>query len=552
MDEISMVDCLDFYKICAKMCVALRNDGTPFGGINMIVAGDFAQLPPTTGTPLYSHTVARVIHRTASHENQMRSIGKALWHQFTTVVILRQNMRQKTQTPEDAKLRTALENLRYKSCTGEDIELLQSRVAGTGQGRPKLNDSRFKYVSIITRWNAARDKINMEASKKFAIEHGQELVDFYSVDRLGGKSDDSVPKKQRKRMVNPLRKRNIVSDELQDLLWSLDPQMTEHHAGKLSLCIGMPVMIKQNEATECCVTNGAEAEVVGWTSKPINEEKNMLDTLFVRLTSAPRPIKLPGLPENVVPLPCREQVIKCRLPDKKLLTITRTQVAVLPNFAMTDFASQGRTRPFNVCDIQNSKSHQSIYTCLSRGSTVEGTVIAQPFDPSKVVGGISGSLRQEFRELELLNQITKMRWNETISSKVTGITRNELIHAFRQWRGESFVPPNIHSALSWGEFDPFPIENPQEDAGWELLASAKDGMKPMKNPPPDEFPNKNNNGLSTGYVVAQGTQTLKFVGTYTPKPIVKCKVDDQNEKTQGPRGQGAGDRLLACPFKGML
>ena len=102
-------------------------------------------------------------------------------------------------------MRTALENLRYKSCTGEDIELLQSRVAGTGQGRPKLNDPRFKYVSIITRWNAARDKINMEASKKFAIEHGQELVDFYSVDRLGGKSDDSVPKKQRKRMVDPLR-----------------------------------------------------------------------------------------------------------------------------------------------------------------------------------------------------------------------------------------------------------------------------------------------------------------------------------------------------------
>ena len=169
---------------------------------------------------------------------------------------------------------------------------------------------------------------------------------------------------------------------------------------------------------------------------------------------------------------------------------------------MTDFASQGCTRPFNVCNIQNSKSYQSIYTCLSRGSPVEGTVIAQPFDPSKVVGEISGSLRQEFRELELLNQITKMRWNETISSKVTGITRNELIHAFRQWRGESFVPPNIHSALSWGEFDPFPIENPQEDAGWELVASAKDGMKPMKNPPPDEFPNKNNNGLSTGYVVA--------------------------------------------------
>jgi len=33
----------------------------------------------------------------------------------------------------------------------------------------------------------------------------------------------------------------------------------------LTLCKGMPVMIKRNEATECCVTNGAEAIVVGGT-----------------------------------------------------------------------------------------------------------------------------------------------------------------------------------------------------------------------------------------------------------------------------------------------
>ena len=30
---------------------------TPFGGLNMIFAGDFAQLKPVFGYPLYSHTV---------------------------------------------------------------------------------------------------------------------------------------------------------------------------------------------------------------------------------------------------------------------------------------------------------------------------------------------------------------------------------------------------------------------------------------------------------------------------------------------------------------
>jgi len=39
-------------------------------------------------------------------------------------------MRQKTQTVEDAKLRTALENMRYAACTPEDIKFLKSRIAG--------------------------------------------------------------------------------------------------------------------------------------------------------------------------------------------------------------------------------------------------------------------------------------------------------------------------------------------------------------------------------------------------------------------------------------
>ena len=51
-------------------------------------------------------------------------IGRALWHQVTTVVILQKNMRQNTQSVEDAKLRTALENMRYGACTADDIKLV--------------------------------------------------------------------------------------------------------------------------------------------------------------------------------------------------------------------------------------------------------------------------------------------------------------------------------------------------------------------------------------------------------------------------------------------
>ena len=129
------------------------------------------------------------------------------------------------------------------------------------------------------------------------------MVSFYSIDKLGTESDDSnLTKRQRSKRVNRRRTTNIVNPELQETLWQLSHHLTEHHPGRLDLCIGMPVMIKVNEARECGVTNGAEGEIVGWTSRPISENQFALDTLFVKLTAAPMPIKLPGLPQNVIPL----------------------------------------------------------------------------------------------------------------------------------------------------------------------------------------------------------------------------------------------------------
>lgn len=54
----------------------------------------------------------------------------ALWHQITTVVILQENMRQITHSEDDEKLQNALENMRYKACTPEDIKSLCTRIAG--------------------------------------------------------------------------------------------------------------------------------------------------------------------------------------------------------------------------------------------------------------------------------------------------------------------------------------------------------------------------------------------------------------------------------------
>src|SRR5882762_7877117 len=57
---------------------------------------------------------------------------------------------------------------------------------------------------------------------------------------------------------------NEISSTLQKVIWDLPPSATNHFPGKLSLCIGMPVIIRNNDATELCITKGQEGHVVGW------------------------------------------------------------------------------------------------------------------------------------------------------------------------------------------------------------------------------------------------------------------------------------------------
>jgi len=279
----------------------------------------------------------------------------------------------------------------------------------------------------------------------------------------------------------------------------------------------MPVMIKRNEATECCVTNGAEAIVVGWNSHVITSNKQVLDTLFVKLKNPPTDIQLDDLPLNVVPISRQTISIKCELPNDNILTVSRDQVPVIPNFAMTDFASQGRTRINNVVDLHNCCNHQSVYTCLSRSASIDGTVLVQGFDASKVQGGLSGYLRQEFRELELLDDVTKLRYEEKLPIDITGSTRTSIIRKFQEWKGINYVPKNVHHSIKWSDKAPMAEIEIVHSTPWTMILPEKkekskrstllsdhqvnDAVLPKRNP--------------TLYVSAHGTNSLQTTSNDT-------------------------------------
>jgi hypothetical protein len=354
------------YRISVRLSKILNTADLPFGGMNMLFAGDFAQLPPAIGqehTALYSRTVG---NRSNNVKDQEAAIGKALWQQVTTIVILRQNMRQRSQTKDDAALRQALTNMRYKSCTPDDIAFLRSRISSPLPGRVAITQNNFRNVSIITALNVHKDEINCLGSARYAKETSQNLVDFFSEDSVGS----GIEEKSNKQRARKSKKQSplALTDQLQQVLWNQPPSANDKCIpGKLSLCIGMPVIIRCNSATELCITRGQEAVVHSWQTCIGKKGQVMLDTLFVELQNPPKKVQFDGLPLNVVPLTRSSVHVKVSLPNDEYLSITRSQIEVLPNFAMTDYSSQGKTRRYNPVDLNNCSSVATVQS-LNRGS----------------------------------------------------------------------------------------------------------------------------------------------------------------------------------------
>ena len=519
IDEISMVDCLALYNISAQMNLAMRIDDVAFAGKSMIFAGDFGQLPPlhTSGPALYNPMVSSVIHTTNSVSTQKKSIGKALWHQFTVVVLLKQNMRQTSE--EDQKFRKLLVNLRMNSCDVEDLELMHSRVPHPDHPDIDMDHPDVRHSNMITCWNTNRDLLNEIGVLKFAKAHDRQLYTFYAYDTF---SNTRITKGKATLEHNPLRAGNSIPSPKAAQLLNILPGNTGHIAGKLSVCKGMPVIIKRNDATELNVTNGAEGFVCDWmaSTSPIGQPR--LDVLFVELKNPPTPVKLDGLPLNVVPICRKKENIQAILPDDTALGIIREQVPILPNFAMTDYASQGRTRAINIVDLEQCKSHQSVYTCLSRASTLKGTIIFRMCPQAKVTGGLSGYLQQEFRELELLNEITRLRWEGNLKPGIGGNTRSTLLKSYFKAYGKARCPSNVHPAVRWGKPGDKTLSIDYDDDDnfvWKNLDAKSKESKNKKTTPAD-------NNISSKHIIK------KSVDDVSKKVGVKRKANDKEDNSR--------------------
>ena len=122
IDEMSMVGLKMLYVIDQRLREAFpMNREQPFGGVRIVMFGDFAQLPPVMDAPLF--------HRPNERSPEMHHHAARLYRDtFNTVFQLTQQMRQQGRSDIDFKFAALLAHLRTGEVTEEDWRFMQSRV----------------------------------------------------------------------------------------------------------------------------------------------------------------------------------------------------------------------------------------------------------------------------------------------------------------------------------------------------------------------------------------------------------------------------------------
>ena len=176
IDEVSMIGCEFLHNISVSLTEA-KGRTAAFGGVNVIFAGDFAQLPPIGDMHLYKDIDTRKATMGSTIRAQAKVLGRLLWLLVDTVVILHETMRQSGSG--NTPFVDLLQRLCNGICTNADYRLLTTRSLENLLS--PVNDE-WRSVPVIVTNNSVRDAINFRATQAFADRMGKELHWYHAID----------------------------------------------------------------------------------------------------------------------------------------------------------------------------------------------------------------------------------------------------------------------------------------------------------------------------------------------------------------------------------
>lgn len=388
IDEISMISC-EFLLRISDALIQATGIPEPFGGINIIFAGDLCQLPPINETRLSCEI--KQYNNPLSERTQRKLKGRALWLSTDYVIILTGNSRQ--TGPANERFRQLLARLRHGCCSDDDYRLLSSRIMSHCTTPTSLND--FAMAPVIVSDNITKDQLNCAFSRRFAHATKQQLVWYIAEDTIDGK---------------------LVSDDTTHgrLLNALHSGHTNHRLRKLPLVIGMPVMITHNVCVEAGVVNGTIGTIHSLTYVQHADGTRSLSSCIVKLPGKNN-VSIGNLEPNLFPI--LPDVVSFTFKHSSHLTVsvTRKQCPIVPAFAMTAHKAQGQTMEKAIIDLESCSGTEAPYVMASRVKSLDGLLILRPFDKKKIRCNSSEDTRKEERRLKSMH-------DNTIHQITTGLT----------------------------------------------------------------------------------------------------------------------------------
>ncbi|KAK4463528.1 P-loop containing nucleoside triphosphate hydrolase protein [Cladorrhinum samala] len=381
VDEISMVDHNMFQRLDFLMKAA-RDSDEPFGGVQVIVTGDFFQLPPVRP---FKHCYAcgtefepGVAYNQKSWPRECESCDRQFspedqyafrsdaWKQCDFVCIyLKKVHRQK-----DAHFVSLLQKCRSGTLLGPaDVALLS---------RSKPREQREKALKLYPRKDTV-NRINREAFEEIDAPE----VFYPCYDRFFLKNDKHDPDG---------RYRQYYADTSDGPYSGTLRQLRDHRwEPKLYLKQGMRVMLLHNLDIEGRLCNGSQGEVIDFVPNDQGSEKyNPKDIsgahawerakairAFIEICEAD--VDFPGWPrvrfdngkeETIYPECTANEVGSAGTKPYSLLC--RAQVPLTAGYAISIHKSQGMTLDNVMVDLGSAFQQEQIYVAMSRARSLDG------------------------------------------------------------------------------------------------------------------------------------------------------------------------------------